>query len=872
MKVLTISLLLAIALAHTPVQAQDPPRVARCEVTDNPRPFTRPGATRIAITDFDVSGRGASPEDGARIADLLCRALDTLVEVELKKAQIFIPPDELEIVRIPRPIRAFSDGRALGEDLGADVVLWGDGSCEIPKGELVLKASDEASRAVAGTVRARGYEKVTVEAEGGATTIGGDLDVEALNLYSVCTRAALVSWDLFGASESSDNLSMNELRNLPLGSFTVGDPQAVLDLVLALHFVYRSEPLQADHFLPSVRGALADRPDLMDLGLLVAEVDDSLGRKEDARRQLDQILRTTRAMGDKSLEGKTLNNLGSVYAALGDQKRALEYFEQALPILRAIGDRSGEATTLNNIGKSYASLGDQKRALEYLEHALTLQLAVGNRAGEATTLTNIGKVYSALGQQERALGFHEQALLLLRAGGHRSVEATTLNNIGLVYLALGDPKGALEHCEQALLLQRAVGDRFGEGVTLNNLGGIYSTQGDQKRALEHYEQALPLQRAVGDRSGEGTTLSNIGVAYSNVGDQTRALQYFEQSLPLLRVVGDRSGEATTLNNIGRLYSALGDHKRALECYEQALPLLRAVGNRAGEGGTLSNIGEVYTALGDHKRALKYFNQALRLQRAVGDRVGQATTRNNIGVVYFTLGDPKRALKHFEQALPLLRAVGDRSMEATTLNNVGAAYSALGDKKRALESYEQALPILRATEDPWKLYIALINIGSLKVELGRMSEGLKHLQEATEVSCSTQQPDCIGAASLWYGVAIEHDHQDQVRAAQAFLLKYSGDELPPAERRRAQPAELGGQGVLITEVLPTSNAMRSTLRVGDIIVKYNGEPVHDLSVFAALLKATVGGNDPIPVVLIRGDQVLHLNVEPGPLGVYTIAVP
>ncbi|MEH2247893.1 MAG: tetratricopeptide repeat protein [Nostoc sp.] len=42
--------------------------------------------------------------------------------------------------------------------------------------------------------------------------------------------------------------------------------------------------------------------------------------------------------------------MGRVYDALGQKQKALDFYNQALPLFRAVGDRSGEATTLNNIG------------------------------------------------------------------------------------------------------------------------------------------------------------------------------------------------------------------------------------------------------------------------------------------------------------------------------------------------------------------------------------------------------------------------------------------------------------------------------------------------------------------------------------------
>jgi hypothetical protein len=55
------------------------------------------------------------------------------------------------------------------------------------------------------------------------------------------------------------------------------------------------------------------------------------------------------AVGDRRGVANTLLNIGSVHESLGETHKALEKYNEALPILRAVGARSGEATTLNNI-------------------------------------------------------------------------------------------------------------------------------------------------------------------------------------------------------------------------------------------------------------------------------------------------------------------------------------------------------------------------------------------------------------------------------------------------------------------------------------------------------------------------------------------
>jgi CHAT domain-containing protein len=131
-------------------------------------------------------------------------------------------------------------------------------------------------------------------------------------------------------------------------------------------------------------------------------------------------------VGDRSVEAKTLNNVGAVYRTLGENQKALEYYNQALPLHRAVGDRGGEATTLTNIGAVYRTLGEKQKALEYFAKALPVFRAVGDRVGEARALTNIGAFYRTLGENQKALEYYSQALPLHRAVGDREGEAATL--------------------------------------------------------------------------------------------------------------------------------------------------------------------------------------------------------------------------------------------------------------------------------------------------------------------------------------------------------------------------------------------------------------------------------------------------------------
>ena len=75
--------------------------------------------------------------------------------------------------------------------------------------------------------------------------------------------------------------------------------------------------------------------------------------EESVRAAFEQALGIFREMGNLKGEGWTLNNLGKTCSALGQQEQAREYLEQAFLLRREV-DPSGAGRTLNNLGAVYA--------------------------------------------------------------------------------------------------------------------------------------------------------------------------------------------------------------------------------------------------------------------------------------------------------------------------------------------------------------------------------------------------------------------------------------------------------------------------------------------------------------------------------------
>ncbi len=325
--------------------------------------------------------------------------------------------------------------------------------------------------------------------------------------------------------------------------------------------------------------------------MLTAQVQTTPERREEALRLLE--------VGVKQLED-------------GYYQQALTTFEQALVITKAINDKILQGRTLNNIGYAYEGLGQYSKALDTYQQALEIRQSIYDQAGVGVTLNNIGVLYDNLGQYAQALESYKQALDIAKKFNHKERKAATLNNMGSVHKHLAQYPQALKFYEQALKIQQDTKAEADQGITLNNIGSIHDQQGKYPEALKAYQQALAIHKRIDDKSMEATTLNNIGQVYTHQGQYQQALASYQSALTIARQIGYRAMEGNLLNNIAFVYDNLGQYPKALDFYQQALAIRKQIGNKLGQGITLNNIGFVYIAQRQFAEAEKQLFAAIEV--------------------------------------------------------------------------------------------------------------------------------------------------------------------------------------------------------------------------------------------------------------------
>jgi CHAT domain-containing protein/Tfp pilus assembly protein PilF len=342
-------------------------------------------------------------------------------------------------------------------------------------------------------------------------------------------------------------------------------------------------------------------------------------------------------------EAISLFTLGVVEAQRGDFNAALGNYELCLPIFHQLGDRPMEGNTLNNMAGAFDVFGDLTKAGETYSKALELQRLSGDRVSEAGTLNNIGKIHDDLAEWQEASEYYEQALPMFHDLGDRGHEGLVLLNLGRIDAAFGKTEKALEYYLRALPLLRTAGNKGGEAQALVDMAAAYEAEGDVAKALQLYEQAVGLNRSTGDKWREGVTLRFLGAANLAHGEPQKALEQVQESLKLLRAAEDRRGEGLALTTAGQVYRALHEPEQALAAFGQALPILEAVGDRNFTAQALMGMAEVERDDGRLTDARKCAEDALALVEQVRakaggqeDRASYFATQQQMGEFYIDL--------------------------------------------------------------------------------------------------------------------------------------------------------------------------------------------------------------------------------------------
>jgi DNA-binding CsgD family transcriptional regulator len=270
-----------------------------------------------------------------------------------------------------------------------------------------------------------------------------------------------------------------------------------------------------------------------------AQAYETLGAFDHARTDYEQVLNAARSAPDPILELKGLLDLGALWRAR-NYARAGEYFQQATELARTLGDTSILGHTLNQLGNWHVHLEELSEGRRYYLEALDIFLSFSDRRSMAETLDLLGTCSFNMGgsQIEAGTRYYTQAIALWRALEVRQGLVYSLGMVGLRgpnylnALTAWQAPGAecVRDLEEALMNARRMGWRAGQAYALVSLACCLGPQGEYTRAWKCAQASMDIATEI--EHGTWMTYAHLllGILSFDLLALPAARQHLEQAL------------------------------------------------------------------------------------------------------------------------------------------------------------------------------------------------------------------------------------------------------------------------------------------------------------------------------------------------------
>jgi tetratricopeptide (TPR) repeat protein len=585
------------------------------------------------------------------------------------------------------------------------------------------------------------------------------------------------------------------------------------------------------------------------------------------------------------------NNVAYNLWSQGRYREAEEGFRKALAIFRKVVGEENQTTAMgyNNVA---TTLNDQGRYAE-AEEGYRKALAINRKVlGEEHPYTagchnNLAACLLAQGKHEEAQQGYQKALDICRKvlGDNHPHTAKSYNNLAACLKAQGRYQEADEGLRKALDLARKI---FGEehpdtAASYSNVALNLYAQGKYREAEEFLARgadaflaarlhvaASGLGRAT--KTSERSPLPQLAVLLARNGKPAEAWQRLEQGL----------GRGLWDDLSARLRHRPADHSRHaellrnLESLDQRLLAETAVKEPSAEQRRQREdlLGRRLQAQADLARFVQ------RLEKDYGPVAGLIFDREKIQAslpddtallawVDLPRAGPRSANPDGEHWAVLLRRRGQPVWKRLPGSGPGNSWTEQDtDLARQLR---EAVQKPRPSWQPLAKQLREQRLTPLSQYLAAQ-DGLPAVHHLVVLP----SPALLGVPVelLAEEVIVSYSHsgtlfahlQAQPRSKSQGLLALA-DPIFQGQSPAGTPKPLPPGGVLLTAVQPGSNAARSHLRPGDVLLNYNDKPLATPADLAPLIAAATDARS-IPVTVWRedSDRPLHREVGPGKLGV------
>jgi tetratricopeptide (TPR) repeat protein len=277
-------------------------------------------------------------------------------------------------------------------------------------------------------------------------------------------------------------------------------------------------------------------------------------------------------------------------------------------------------------------------------------------------------------------------------------------------------------------------------------------------------------------------------------------------------------------------------------------------------------------LGEFERAIEVGQHAVTTEDARQPPAPEvrAWAREALGTVLVLGGEAPRGAAVLRGAAQDWQELGEAEAHGRTMATMAVGWARHGRLHRATVAARhagQAPPDMQGRA--WRA------VARAARDAARAAPQVDALRRTAAATCATPLDICTDDRWAWHRAARTSGDLEAARLALDALLDGADEEatrtIEAVRTRLGVALAAGGVGVLLVVVEPDSNAGRSGLHSGDIVITYDGTPVNESGAFVTLVNGTEGRAS-FDLAVVRGDRVLRTRVDGGRLGVEFRALP
>ncbi len=443
---------------------------------------------------------------------------------------------------------------------------------------------------------------------------------------------------------------------------------------------------------------------------LIGLVHDRRDRFDDSSQAYQKALALYQGLSNsddvaKQGEAKTLNNLGTLYAAADRIPEALGFLERSLGLSRQLKARGNEAITLRNLGNLYLQVDRFEEAIRSLEDSLAIEIELQRPSQIVAILDRLSNIYDAVGSLPKAIVATEEALKIVETTSDDEAKLVLLDRLANLYANAGSSSKAVATYEKALILIQRANEPILEGRLRNRMASLYEELNQTEQALSQYEAVLAIATAGDDSLSQARILTSMGDLYRRGDQWEQANESYNKALALVDPLEDSTTKPIAQ---GRLLSALAaiakeqsQWDEALKFAQKALAVQQAPGADSetqarldiAKAVSFNLLGDIYAQQEKYDPATQAYRQSLAALGQRGNPILQGTNLSSLGRVLMQQSRPAEAIKPLKEATRIWEIIGLEAAQGDDRDLVEDSYRLLVDAQLAQENTGAALEVV-----------------------------------------------------------------------------------------------------------------------------------------------------------------------------------